>query len=178
MSSFKGQPIESQGNKEGQDPDKFGLKYDSEKTRWDLVPFDIIRYLFEKFNSINDLKIFIEMNIKERIDFIIEKFISGSDNEYVAILLMQVCKHVFYKTFPYEEIEKVAEIYTYGAKKYADNNWQKVDPDRYVSAFMRHMMALRLGKIYDEESGFEHRHHALWNIITLIWFEKHATEKN
>ena len=72
---------------------------------------------------------------------------------------------------PWDAIEAIVDVYTYGAKKYEDNNWKFVDKDRYFSALMRHLTASRNGETRDEESGRSHLAHAAWNAITLLWFE-------
>jgi iron-sulfur cluster repair protein YtfE (RIC family) len=60
----------------------------------------------------------------------------------------------------------VAEVGTFGAKKYARGNWLKVDNglERYEDALWRHL--LQHGK--DPESGLDHRAHAAWNLLALI----------
>lgn len=66
---------------------------------------------------------------------------------------------------------KLAEVYAYGAKKYEDDNWQGVAPDRYYAALNRHLDAYADEKNYDDESGFHHLYHAAWNCIALMWLE-------
>lgn len=85
----------------------YGLKYDDDKLRWDLLPFDVV--------------------------------------------------------------EGVVDILTYGAKKYKPNNWQKVEMWRYKAAFMRHFVAWWLGEDRDEESGRHHLDHALCNLMFIRW---------
>ena len=53
------------------------------------------------------------------------------------------------------EIEDIGEVYTEGAKKYADNSWQNI-PDgfeRYRAALLRHMTAYMKGERYDKETA-------------------------
>ena len=50
---------------------------------------------------------------------------------------------------PPDEIEEVVKVLTEGAKKYKDNNWQKVDPKEYLDALGRHINAYRKGEKYD-----------------------------
>lgn len=78
-----------------------------------------------------------------------------------------------YDLLPPEPIEEVVEVLTFGAKKYSDNNWQKV-PDakkRYYAALMRHLEAWRMGETHDAESDLSHLAHALCCLIFLSWFE-------
>ncbi len=70
---------------------------------------------------------------------------------------------------PYDAVEKIVEIMTYGAKKYAPNNWQKVEAQRYYAALMRHLVAELKGEDYDQESGFLHLAHMACNALFLLW---------
>ena len=82
---------------------------------------------------------------------------------------------------PYDAVEKIVEIITHGAKKYAPENWKKVDEQRYIGALMRHLVAYISGEDYDKDSGFSHLSHVGCNVLFLIWlFEnkvKHYPEK-
>jgi hypothetical protein len=78
-----------------------------------------------------------------------------------------------YDLIPYSCIQELAKVYTYGAKKYSDNTWQKVEDfdNRYWSALQRHLVAWREGEVCDQESGLRHLSHALWNVVALLWNE-------
>ena len=65
----------------------------------------------------------------------------------------------------------LAEILTFGAKKYAPDNWKKIDVQRYYDALERHMNAFQLGEENDEESGMHHLKHALTNMMFITWLE-------
>lgn len=72
---------------------------------------------------------------------------------------------------PLDVIEKVVEIYTFGAKKYKENSWQNL-PDgyqRYKAALFRHITAYEKGEVYDSESGCMHLAHAAWNAISMLY---------
>jgi hypothetical protein len=58
-----------------------------------------------------------------------------------------------------------------GAKKYADNNWQKVSADRYFGAMVRHFKAAMIGQRYDAELGCLHLHQVIWNMMALMWLD-------
>jgi len=73
---------------------------------------------------------------------------------------------------PPEAIEALAEVITYGANKYSDDNWKKVGKDRYIGALMRHLNAYRKGELYDDESGLTHMAHILTNAAFLIYKEE------
>ena len=78
---------------------------------------------------------------------------------------------------PFEPLENVVEILTYGAKKYEPNNWQKVDSIRYFDALIRHLIADHIrGEDNDQESGLKHSSHADCNAVFLDW-QKTQIEK-
>lgn len=74
---------------------------------------------------------------------------------------------------PWKQIEQIVEILTFGAKKYADNNWQKVENsrERYFDAMQRHLIAWFGGEKTDPESGKSHLAHAGCNLLFLMWFD-------
>lgn len=77
---------------------------------------------------------------------------------------------------PFEELEDVTAILTFGAEKYSPDNWKKV-PDahnRYLSALFRHIVAYAEGKEKDAESGRHHLAHAICNCLFLMWFDRHG----
>jgi len=77
---------------------------------------------------------------------------------------------------PWEAVEPLADILTFGSKKYGDNSWQRVDNavERYKATLFRHLIAWCKGERKDPESGRSHLHHVLTNCVFLIWFELHG----
>ena len=74
-----------------------------------------------------------------------------------------------YDLVPPSAIKAIANVLTYGAKKYKPNNWQLVeDTERYTAALYRHLEAWRSGEINDSESGLPHLEHAMTNLAFLI----------
>lgn len=69
--------------------------------------------------------------------------------------------------------EQLAKVITYGANKYAPDNWKKVeDPvNRYYAALRRHLAAWRKGEKVDPESGLNHLAHVAANVMFLMHFE-------
>ena len=63
----------------------------------------------------------------------------------------------------------VVDVLTFGALKYAPNNWRGVsDPQqRYTAAAMRHLAAYRKGEYIDAESGLPHLAHAVCCLMFL-----------
>lgn len=70
-------------------------------------------------------------------------------------------------------LESISQVLTFGAKKYADHNWQKV-PDgenRYKAALMRHILASSRGEKTDPETGISHLSHAACCLLFLLELE-------
>lgn len=72
---------------------------------------------------------------------------------------------------PLNLIEKVVEIYTFGAEKYGPNTWQNLEDgyNRYKAAMFRHLMEFEKGNVIDGESGREHLAHMVWNSIAMLY---------
>ena len=70
--------------------------------------------------------------------------------------------------------QSVAEVLTYGAEKYSENSWQKIEnrEERYYAALRRHIAAWRMGEEIDKESGLPHLAHAACNIMFLMYKDK------
>ena len=63
---------------------------------------------------------------------------------------------------------EVARVMAYGAVKYDRKNWAKCDdPERYVSATLRHIAAYQSGEKIDPESGMSHLAHAVCSLLFL-----------
>ena len=74
-----------------------------------------------------------------------------------------------YHLIPPETLKALAEVLTFGAQKYAPNNWQLVEngETRYLDALMRHLEAYRSGELIDNDSGCPHLSHVLTNAAFL-----------
>jgi hypothetical protein len=70
-------------------------------------------------------------------------------------------------------LERVAEVLTYGARKYIPEGWRSV-PDakaRYTAALLRHLTAVMKGEARDPESGLLHLAHVATNAAFLLELE-------
>lgn len=74
-----------------------------------------------------------------------------------------------FSLIPPETTRALAQVLTFGAEKYAPNNWQLVEngQERYLDALYRHLEAHRLGEYLDPESGLPHLSHVLTNAAFL-----------
>ena len=67
----------------------------------------------------------------------------------------------------------VAEVLTFGAKKYAPNNWRKgIEYSRIIGAIHRHLASIQEGEDIDPESGLPHIYHIGCNAQFLGWMMK------
>lgn len=75
---------------------------------------------------------------------------------------------------PLDLVEKIVEVYTFGAQKYEPNSWQKLDDgyNRYKAAMFRHLLEFEKGNTNDNESGLNHLAHMCWNAIAMMYMAK------
>lgn len=71
---------------------------------------------------------------------------------------------------PPRALESVADVLTFGAKKYLPDNWRYVEngPERYLDAALRHISAYMKGEPLDEETGLPHLSHALCCLMFIV----------
>lgn len=64
---------------------------------------------------------------------------------------------------PPKAITEVAKVLTFGASKYDEDNWKKLDnlQKRYTGAALRHIFAHMDGEELDPETGLDHLAHAM-----------------
>ena len=74
---------------------------------------------------------------------------------------------------PFKALKEVVDVLTYGAKKYAPDNWKKVPnaKQRYIDAGFRHLTAYAAGEKLDSETGKSHLAHAICCLLYLLAFE-------
>lgn len=69
-------------------------------------------------------------------------------------------------------IDGLGQVLTYGANKYAKDNWKQCDDiDRYKDALLRHLYAYLGGEDKDSESGLDHLDHVSANVMFIKYFE-------
>ncbi len=74
---------------------------------------------------------------------------------------------------PPRAVLQVAAVLAYGARKYAPNNWRKVDDlGRYTAAALRHVFAYMTGERTDPESGCHHLACAACSLLFVIELEE------
>jgi hypothetical protein len=76
--------------------------------------------------------------------------------------------------FPSRALEKVARVFGFGTRKYADRNWEKgYKWGLSFGAMMRHLWAFWRGEARDPESGELHTAHAAWHALVLTEYQLH-----
>jgi hypothetical protein len=85
-------------------------------------------------------------------------------------------KKIQMELLPLRELQEVARVLTYGAKKYAPDNWKKVAnaKERYTGALLRHLTEYREGNVFDHETcpdPLRHIAQVACNALFLLYFE-------
>ena len=70
---------------------------------------------------------------------------------------------------PTQIVRDIAEVRMYGNAKYGDSeSWRRVEPERYIDALLRHLLAFVDDPHgVDAESGIAHYKHAACNLAFL-----------
>lgn len=77
-----------------------------------------------------------------------------------------------YDLIPPYPMALVAEVYTIGARKYADRNWEKgIAWARIFRALLGHAWAWFLGEKHDPKDGQHHLASVVWCALALMEFE-------
>src|SRR5690606_15189548 len=98
-----------------------------------------------------------------------------SDNLPEGVMVTQGLRYdnnkIRFDLIPPEADKALAEILTMGAKKYAERNWELgMDWMKMIASLKRHLNAWESGVDNDEESGFNHMKHVLWNAMALVTY--------
>lgn len=73
-----------------------------------------------------------------------------------------------YDLLPHDGLAALVDVYTKGAVKYSDRNWEKgMSWSRMFGSLMRHSWKFWGGEDYDEETGCHHMAMAAWNALGL-----------
>lgn len=73
---------------------------------------------------------------------------------------------------PFVALRALGDVYAYGEKKYAPNNWLKgMAWSEMQDSLLRHYERWSIGEKVDPESGLLHSAHMAWNSIGLLTYE-------
>ena len=74
-----------------------------------------------------------------------------------------------YDLLPSNAVKDIVQVFTYGSKKYDDNNWKKgMNWSIVYGSLSRHLAEYNNGEDYDPESGELHMAHVATNAIFLL----------
>jgi len=74
---------------------------------------------------------------------------------------------------PVLPLMEVAKVYTIGAKKYEDRNWEKgISWGRIFGALLRHAFKWWAGERDDKEDGQHHLASVVWCALSLMEYER------
>lgn len=75
---------------------------------------------------------------------------------------------------PVHEVEDTVKVLTFGRRKYAAWNWQRVEngEERYKDAARRHLAEIDKGVKKDPETGFPHYAHAICSLLFAFWHSR------
>lgn len=77
---------------------------------------------------------------------------------------------------PWSWIIALAQVFSQGARKYADDNWKKgLSMRDCLGCLQRHINCIVAGEWYDKETGCHHMALAAWNCLAIMWM--HITGK-
>lgn len=77
-----------------------------------------------------------------------------------------------YELIPAGPLHLLACLYTFGSKKYADENWRKgLSFKRLFGALMRHAWAWMRGERIDAETGLHHMASVAWCAFSIMELE-------
>ena len=78
-----------------------------------------------------------------------------------------------YDLLPADALEELVRVYTTGAEKYAERNWEKgMAWCRAFGSLMRHAWAWMRGEDLDPETGIHHMAHAAFRCLQLVSYAK------
>lgn len=77
-----------------------------------------------------------------------------------------------WELFPFEALEQIARVLTFGAKKHAAHGWRKgTRYGEFSGAAQRHFSKWMQGEDKDAESGIWHLAHCACNILFLLSYQ-------
>jgi hypothetical protein len=83
---------------------------------------------------------------------------------------------VRHELVPSHALEQVARVFTFGAKKYADENYLRgTNWRRYIGAALRHLHAFARGEDNDPETGESHLAHLICCAMMLLELKRVGT---
>lgn len=139
-----------------------GVKYDNGKVRWELFPSDGV----PKPGS--GVFPWPHTDILAKLE---TWFLRCPHSSIGSIVLTALTVAGFPEQQYHGGSEVVTRVLMFGAKKYADRNWEKgIKFSRLFASAKRHLIANARGEKLDPESGLPHIAHAACNIVMISAF--------
>lgn len=77
---------------------------------------------------------------------------------------------------PPQTIEGIAAVLSYGAKKYAANNWMRgISYMAIIAGVLRHIFAFLRGQEFDKDTGLPELYHAMCGLTFLAYYHHGPT---
>ncbi len=88
-------------------------------------------------------------------------------------------KHCRPDLIPPHAEEEVAKVLDFGARKYGDDNWRKVEnaKTRYLAAARRHLIQYKKGETADPDSKLHPLAHAICSLLFVLELELEASNE-
>ena len=84
-----------------------------------------------------------------------------------------------YDLIPPFALEELVRVFSYGAAKYGERNWEAgLKWSRLFAAAQRHLWSWWAGEDADPETSLSHLAHAAWNCLALLEFARTHPERD
>lgn len=149
------------------------IKHDSDKTRYSLLPWEVMEPLLARASELMDndhSSDHFAGEIDNQMAHVTAKWFDVALN---AICLMEGRNNIklLWGVHPWPALRAVAEVFTSGAKTYGDDNWKRgLSETRRLDACRRHWAAYCCGEEMSEH-GHHHLAHVLWYGLVGMWYD-------
>ena len=134
------------------------MKFDGDKTRYDLVDPKFMTYCYEIHLP----------KIDSGVNRLLHNLRHWQREPNNKVFLIQILL-AYYECNLLNLEKDLAEVLTFGARKYKPNNWRNCnDTGRYLAAAIRHGRAILENESTDSESGLKHKAHLATNLMFLF----------
>ena len=137
----------------------------------------LIEVEFSGSGSSNSGAVFGFKDIKTGKEYVIAPELAALNINEVRIVATDGVKYdgnkLLWGLLPLEAVQEIVRVLTFGAKKYAKDNWKYVVDarERYYDAMQRHIIAWKLGERADKETGIHPLAHAGCCLLFILWLD-------
>jgi hypothetical protein len=97
----------------------------------------------------------------------------SGEREVAVTGAMREPNHLRFDLIPYEALDRMAQHYANGAKKYAPRNWEKgLSMQRCFTSAVNHLFKYARNKALNLPMEEDHLAAAAWNIFSMMTYEK------